>query len=86
MGVRIIEGKNHAALYDSVTGVAFGPVFEGLDAHDQAVHFLDTLPEDARSYSPAMLRGQHAAWAETNLDPKYGELNSKAALRVVSLL
>ncbi len=86
MGVRIIEGKRQACLYDSVTGVAFGPVFTGLDAHDQAVHFNDWLEQDARTYTPAMLNGLHAQWADENTDPEHGELTAKAMHHVVTLL
>ncbi len=86
MSVRIIEGRDIAALYDSVTGVAFGPVFTGLDAHDQAVHFADWLDDDARTYSPLALDDQHKRWALHNLDPLYGELTATAARHAVSLL
>lgn len=43
MGVRIagrFSGEHEAALFDSVTGRAFGPVF---DSHDQAEDFLAWL-------------------------------------------
>lgn len=61
MGVRIVEGmadgtKQVAVLYDSVTGTAFGPLFE--DA-DEAQAFLESLAthrkSDARMYSSAEL-------------------------------
>ncbi len=86
MGVRIVEGRGIAALYDSVTGIAFGPTFQGLDAHDQATHFLDWLADDARLLTPVGLLAAHQRWADQNLDADYGELTAKAARHTVSLL
>lgn len=50
MGVRVLydQTENAAAIYDSVTGTAFGPVVEGteppfIDAGDLANEFLDAL-------------------------------------------
>jgi hypothetical protein len=40
MGVRIIGGDDSAALYDSTSGVAFGPVFADVG---KAQAFLDHL-------------------------------------------
>jgi hypothetical protein len=50
MGVRIIEGRGdyECCLYDSVTMVAFGPVFRD---SEQAEDFLATLTRDARAYT-----------------------------------
>jgi hypothetical protein len=61
MGVRILhdpsEGK--AALYDSVSGHAFGPVIGDLElfasAQDAALAFLDHLNVDARTLAPSIL-------------------------------
>ncbi len=86
MGVRIIEGRGIAALYDSTAGIAFGPIFTGLDAHDQAVHFCDWLPDDARSLTHLDLMIAHQRWSDENLDADYGELTAKAAAHTVTLL
>lgn len=69
MGVRIIEdNEGHAALYDSVTDVAFGPVFYDLDAEEagedvsagmQAEEFLRFLKQDARIYSHTVLMDEY---------------------------
>jgi len=68
MGVRIIEDADHAALYDSVTDVAFGPVFYGLDESEcgedvsagmQAEAFLKFLVQDARRYNHKVLMKQY---------------------------
>lgn len=63
MGVRIIEdNEGHAALYDSVTDVAFGPVFYDMDEEEIgedvgagaiAETFLRHLNRDARTLSHA---------------------------------
>lgn len=61
MGVRLLTEDGKTAIYDSVTDTAFGPVFYGLDADEDADSegadseemaklFLDWLPEDARKY------------------------------------
>lgn len=86
MGVRIIEGKEIAALYDSTSGVAFGPIFQGLDAHDQAVHFLDWTDGTAHRLSPRALGIVHKEWSERYLDAHHGELTAQASRRVVELL
>ena len=80
MGVRILhdEGDEIACIYDSMTDIALGPVFRGLDAEDQARHFLGWLEDDARTYSPQMLKTLHTDWAEKNLDDEHGELTLNA--------
>ena len=80
MGVRILhdEGDEIACIYDSVKDVAFGPVFRGLDAEDQAQHFLNWLTNDARVYGTRDLAGLHKRWAELNLDAEHGELTLAA--------
>jgi hypothetical protein len=49
MGVRLIADPSAetdaVAMYDSVTGLAFGPVF---NSEEEAVSFLEALPYDAR--------------------------------------
>lgn len=60
MGVRITDG-DHVAIYDSVTGTAFGPVF---GSEDEAQGFLDGLDMDARDYSPDELSVQHGRYVQ----------------------
>ena len=71
MGVRIIDNGTIACLYDSVTDMAFGPVFYGLDeseageevdAVEMAEGFNDWLSEDARTYSPRELEAEYSAF------------------------
>jgi hypothetical protein len=74
MGVRIISnqsgdyGEKGAVIFDSVSGWAFGPVF---DDYDAAQAFLDWLPDDARRYAGADLQRKHGDWLKTlESDPK----------------
>lgn len=64
MSVRILEsaGGRYAALYDSGSMWAFGPVAHGDDAADQLRAFLKWLPEDARTYSEADLELAYIKW------------------------
>ena len=71
MGVRFIIGEegetDRVAMYDSVTGWAFGPVF---DSPDRADHFLDWLAEnghgDPRKYGSNVLEGLYKQYIEAN--------------------
>jgi len=67
VSVRIIRGLRSiggtppsAALYDSVTGWAFGPVFAG---EAEAESFLACCAEDPRTYSEVALRDIHEQWS-----------------------
>ena len=54
MGVRIIHSDDEAVMYCSVTGWAFGPVFDDSDEHgayERLELFLDWLPNDPRKYT-----------------------------------
>jgi hypothetical protein len=65
MGVRFIHDivEDRVSLYDSVTSIAFGPIFEHEDdAREAADAFLEWLPNDARTYSQAELIEKHADW------------------------
>lgn len=75
MGVRIIhDTKNDVAcLYDSVSDVAFGPVFYGLDESEagepvdeleMAEGFRAWLRADARTYSAAELSSEYNTFRE----------------------
>lgn len=41
MGLRFIEGKDAVVMYDSTSGWAFGPVFDGDEALDKAEAFVE---------------------------------------------
>jgi hypothetical protein len=67
MGVRFIvnseeEGSDSVAMYDSVTGVAFGPVMPSWEA---AQGFVDFLDMDARKYSQVDLMEAWANYCKT---------------------
>lgn len=62
MGVRILNGDGRgdsrgAVLYDSVSGWAFGPLFDDVD---DAEAFLSTLTDDARALTDTELRTAYA--------------------------
>lgn len=61
MSTRILwdPQENVAALFDSVSGTAFGDVFEGEESYEHAERFLDWLARkklDARAVQPNTLR------------------------------
>jgi hypothetical protein len=62
-------GTDRVALYDSVTGWAFGPVFPDVET---ARTFLDWLPEDARVYSTATLAEMYGVFAHRDVCPRCG--------------
>jgi hypothetical protein len=66
MGLRILRDRTDdmAAMYDSVTDWAFGPVFYGPAAADRCQDFIDWLPNDARTYSEADLEHLYSDWCE----------------------
>ena len=88
MGVRILIGheqgehilsREHACLFDSVTGWVFGPLFRededtGESAEDRAQAFLDWLAEtegtvheydDARQIPPGDLERLYKLWLDS---------------------
>lgn len=61
MSTRILWDRDEqaAALFDSVSGVAFGEIFEGVECYEHAERFLDWLTRkglDARAVQPNTLR------------------------------
>ncbi len=73
MGVRILEGNGQgdsqggAVLYDSVSGWAFGPVF---DSYEDAAAFNGWLEDDARSLTEAGLRQAYGNWKREQAAPE----------------
>lgn len=63
MGVRVTANEGKAALFDSTSGLAFGPVF---DSADEATEFLEHLTEigerDPREIAAGELARLHAEW------------------------
>ena len=71
MGCRILDaGPDGAVLYDSVTMVAFGPVFSSAD-HAEA--FLEFLGEDPRGMAETAVIEKYAEWLQICCDED-GEL------------
>ena len=75
MGVRLIvasprSGSDRVAMYDSVTGWAFGPIFS---SPEEADSFLDFLENDARTYSDRDLQEQYHRWLKSDSRPKVVE-------------
>lgn len=70
MGVRILNDGKRAVIYDSVSDIAFGPVFYdldpsetgleyGVDAEEVADAFLNYLRHDARKYDSEALMEEY---------------------------
>ncbi len=64
MSVRITDTRN-VALYDSVTGIAFGPIFDTSDDAEAFLLFLEAIGDgDARKLLPAELILRHNMWKD----------------------
>ncbi len=65
MGVRTTDGEGKVALFDSVSGFAFGPVF---DTYEEAISFRDWVEErtgdDIRAASDRDLQQHYQVWSE----------------------
>lgn len=62
MSVRITD-KNNVALYDSTSGIAFGPTFEdAMDAEEFLAWLEEKIGRDPREASPAYLLILVQAW------------------------
>lgn len=73
MSVRICwdAQENVACLYDSVSGVAFGEVFDDGDTYENAERFLDWLARkglDPRAVQPNTLRALRREWGNPVVD------------------
>jgi hypothetical protein len=66
MGLRILydPADDMAAMYDSVTDWAFGPVFYGPDAMDRIGAFIHWLADDARTYPSPELERLYSEWCD----------------------
>jgi len=56
---------NAVALYDSVTGTAFGPIFDSSEDASKFLEMLDGEGVDARTLSPSDLDNYFSGWQET---------------------
>jgi hypothetical protein len=59
-----------AVLYDSVTGIAFGQVFEGEESYEEAERFLGWLPLDAGTYAHEGLVEMRRRFADVEADAR----------------
>lgn len=73
MSVRLVAQEPEAAtcLYDSVTMVAFGPVF---DTVEKAEDFLGWLGTDPRRLTTVRLAAFYSQWYDERCDPDTGDL------------
>lgn len=73
MGVRITSDEDKAALFDSVSGWAFGPVFDNSDEADDFLTYCESaeLP-DLRTMSEPDLMNAHEKWAADRLQQSEG--------------
>lgn len=62
MGVRITTDEDKAALFDSVTGFAFGPTFDNSDDAQEFLAYLQSFGEDGRELTPVALASRYDAW------------------------
>lgn len=67
MGIRVLYDETHgkATLYDSVKDVAFGLVFQGVTAQEQAEDFLEFVGEAFPDENPRLLPDE-VLWTEIN--------------------
>jgi hypothetical protein len=67
MSVEILydSERSVASLYCTTDDVAFGPIFRGAEAREDAEAFLEWLPNDPREYPPYDLVYVHRAWLAT---------------------
>lgn len=67
MGVRTIGDYKEAAMYCSVNGWAFGPIFDELNGHDARERidlFIEWLPEDPRKYNDIELHDKYVEFLD----------------------
>lgn len=71
MGVRLVVGHENGtdipliAMFDSVTGFAFGPTFRSVE---DALSFLALLSRDARLYSQRALAAAYQRWCRRDTE------------------
>lgn len=72
MSVRLTTDEQVCALFDSVTGWAFGPTFGDSDAADNFLAFLAEHGEDGRELSTDVLSKRHDEWLARGGDERAG--------------
>lgn len=66
MGVRLTSDEDVCALFDSVSGFAFGPTFDNSDDAQDFLDYLATYGSDPRSLSDAHMSAHYEAWTQRN--------------------
>lgn len=66
MGVRTTSSENKVALFDSVTGRAFGPVFDSNDDIESFLEYAETMgTEDLRCSTDDELETMKHNWEQS---------------------
>lgn len=66
MGTRITSDEGVYALFDSVSGWAFGPTFASPDDAEAFLNYLHEQGEDGRELTDAQLGVRHTEWLALN--------------------
>lgn len=63
MGIRTTSSENKVAIFDSVSGFAFGPTFDSASEADDFLDFAaENLPHDLRVYGNDKLEDYVTSW------------------------
>lgn len=68
MGVRILAAEGKTALYDSVSGTAFGPVFDDEHEAERFSAWVQQHHGDPRDIREDKLAQHHRDWLELQAD------------------
>lgn len=86
MGVRFTTNEGVTALFDSVSGWAFGPVFEDSEQSQDFLDFHektdDRHADDLRSYTIADLESLHKEWLQARGTARCTSCSQPATHRV----
>lgn len=84
MSIEIIEGKGRAALYDTVTGIAFGPTFEAADLAEDYLSWLNSAEPRpgpisyVQVWPSGLHHDAHDRWFTERVDGETGLLKDPA--------
>lgn len=69
VSIRISSDEDKVTLFDSVTGMAFGPVFDNADEASEYVDYVaDRTGKDPREFNPNTLQQYKADFDEMKAD------------------
>lgn len=67
MGTRVTGDRDRAAMYDSTSGIAFGPTYTGYsDARKELTEFIGWLPKKPNRYTNSQLERLMTAFKVEN--------------------